>query len=100
MGRWISQYSGYDRPYCKSRTGYAAERLSGGLTRERDDASHGIAPLAGWTLREHYWIALTMSKIGRYMATTMPPTMTPSTTIMTGSIRDSSALTATSTSAS
>ncbi len=50
--------------------------------------------------RSAYWTAFTMSKIGRYIATTMPPTTTPSTTIMMGSIKLSNALTATSTSAS
>ena len=44
--------------------------------------------------------AFIMSKIGRYMLTTMPPTTTPSTTIMIGSSSDSSALTAASTSPS
>src|SRR5437588_813751 len=47
-----------------------------------------------------YCTALTISKIGKYIATTMPPTITPSTTIMTGSMSDSSALTAASTSSS
>src|SRR5207302_928706 len=47
-----------------------------------------------------YCTAFTMSKIGRYMATTMPPTTTPSTTIMMGSMRESSVLTAASTSSS
>ncbi len=52
------------------------------------------------TMRTHYCTAFIMSKIGRYIATTMPPTMTPSTTIITGSIRESSDPTATSTSSS
>ena len=47
-----------------------------------------------------YCTAFIMSKIGRYIATTMPPTMTPSTTIITGSMRDSRDDTATSTSSS
>ena len=47
-----------------------------------------------------YCTAFTMSKIGRYIATTMPPTMTPRTTIMIGSMRLSRAPTATSTSSS
>jgi hypothetical protein len=47
-----------------------------------------------------YCTAFIMSKIGRYMATTMPPTITPSTTIITGSISESSEETATSTSSS
>jgi hypothetical protein len=44
--------------------------------------------------------AFTMSKIGRYIATTMPPTTTPRNTIMTGSISDSRPDTAASTSSS
>ena len=51
-------------------------------------------------MRTDYCTAFIMSKIGRYIATTMPPTMTPSTTIITGSIRESSDPTATSTSSS
>ena len=47
-----------------------------------------------------YCTAFTISKIGRYIATTMPPTMTPRTTIITGSMRESRAPTATSTSSS
>jgi hypothetical protein len=47
-----------------------------------------------------YWTAFIMSKIGRYIATTMPPTITPSTTIITGSINERSEPTATSTSSS
>jgi hypothetical protein len=47
-----------------------------------------------------YCTAFTMSKIGRYMATTIPPTTTPSTTIMIGSMRESIVLTAASTSSS
>jgi hypothetical protein len=47
-----------------------------------------------------YCTALIMSKIGRYMATTMPPTTTPRNTIITGSISASSPDTAASTSSS
>jgi hypothetical protein len=47
-----------------------------------------------------YCTAFIMSKIGRYIATTMPPTMTPRTTIITGSMRERRADTATSTSSS
>lgn len=47
-----------------------------------------------------YCTALIMSKMGRYIATTIPPTTTPSTTIISGSSSDSSALTAASTSLS
>jgi hypothetical protein len=49
---------------------------------------------------ECYCTAFIMSKIGRYMATTMPPTTTPRITIMIGSMSERSALTATSTSSS
>ena len=47
-----------------------------------------------------YCTALIMSKIGRYMATTMPPTTTPRNTIMIGSSSESRLLTAASTSSS
>ena len=47
-----------------------------------------------------YCTVFIMSKIGRYIATTMPPTTTPRTTIIIGSISERSALTATSTSSS
>jgi len=47
-----------------------------------------------------YCTALIMSKIGRYIATTMPPTITPRNTIITGSIRLRRPLTAVSTSVS
>lgn len=47
-----------------------------------------------------HFTAFTMSKIGRYIATIMPPTTTPRNTIITGSSRESSALTAASTSSS
>ena len=47
-----------------------------------------------------YCTALIMSKIGKYMATTMPPTTTPRNTIITGSINESKFDTAASTSSS
>ena len=47
-----------------------------------------------------YCTALIMSKIGRYMATTMPPTTTPRNTIITGSSIESRFDTAASTSSS
>jgi len=82
------------RPKPRSREGEVATRTAPGRTQ-------GGAAGGGYPRRsEAYWIAFTMSKIGRYMATTMPPTITPSTTIITGSISERSALTATSTSAS
>jgi hypothetical protein len=51
-------------------------------------------------LPARYCTAFIISKIGRYIATTMPPTITPRTTIMTGSMSESRADTATSTSSS
>src|SRR5207245_74457 len=50
--------------------------------------------------RFHYFINVTRRKIGRYIATTRPPTTTPRNTIMMGSSRDVSAVTAVSTSSS
>lgn len=47
-----------------------------------------------------YWIVLITLKIGRYIATIIPPTIDPRTTIMIGSIALSRASTATSTSSS
>ena len=47
-----------------------------------------------------YCTALIISKIGRYIATTMPPTTTPRNTIITGSNIDSKLDTAESTSSS
>src|SRR5947208_4935173 len=44
------------------------------------------SPQCTWSaVRSSYCTALIMSKIGRYIATTMPPTMTPRNTIMIGS---------------
>ena len=51
-------------------------------------------------LRVHYVSLLIKSKIGRYIAMTMPPTMTPRNAIITGSISVSSPATAVSTSSS
>jgi hypothetical protein len=93
-------------PRRSRQMGLAAE-IAGICAARRWTVSHqsgaapfGSAPLVCPCDDRAYWTAFTMSKIGRYIATTMPPTMTPSTTIMIGSMRDSSALTATSTSAS
>ncbi len=48
-----------------------------------------------------YWpTTLIMSKIGKYIATIMPPTMTPKKTMSIGSMAESSASTAVSTSSS
>ena len=50
--------------------------------------------------RLHYFINVTSLKIGRYIATTSPPTTTPRKTIINGSSSDVSAVTAVSTSSS
>jgi len=50
--------------------------------------------------RSGYCTVPIMSKIGRYIATIIPPTTTPRTTIMRGSMAERSALTAASTSSS
>jgi hypothetical protein len=47
-----------------------------------------------------YCTVFIISKIGRYIATTMPPTTTPRNTIINGSSKDSNPLTAVSTSSS
>jgi hypothetical protein len=61
---------------------------------------HGRAScFAGVPLR-CYCTALIMSKIGRYIDTTMPPTTTPRNTIIIGSSRLKRLLTAASTSSS
>jgi hypothetical protein len=68
------------------------------LPWKRDGPRIGARPGGGKRLV--HCTAFTMSKIGRYMATTMPPTTTPSTTIMIGSMSESSVPTAASTSSS
>ena len=86
------------------------------ITQELDDrqreAGHQIRNAVDWEVeprygsdeaRQHalvYCTALIMSKIGRYKATTKPPTTTPRKTIMTGSSRESKPETAASTSSS
>lgn len=62
----------------------------------------GTAPIGTTDVlcRIAYFTAFTMSKIGRYMATMIPPTTTPKNTIMIGSNSDNNALTAASTSSS
>src|SRR5580765_6548819 len=54
----------------------------------------------GHETRDYAPAAFTMSKIGRYIATTMPPTTTPRNTIITGSISARRPDTAASTSSS
>ena len=69
-----------------------------GYRSRSPDAHTGTVLL---TLRtSSYSTALIMSKIGRYIATIIPPTITPRNTIMTGSIADRSTSTAASTSSS
>ena len=82
------------------------------LVVRREAAEHRIAmrdgvpgepgtPLRASRIRSAaYCTAFIMSKIGRYMATTMPPTTTPRNTIMSGSSIASSPDTAASTSSS
>ena len=65
-----------------------------------DNYYMAIATPTVWREALAYCTALIMSKIGRYIATTMPPTTTPSSTIITGSISESSPDTAVSTSVS
>jgi hypothetical protein len=56
-----------------------------------------LGPVYAWCC---YCTALIMSKMGRYIATTMPPTITPKKTIINGSMAASNPLTAASTSSS
>jgi hypothetical protein len=72
------------------------QSVTDACTRRRP--STGLCAATGIALA--YCTAFIMSKIGRYIATTMPPTTTPSTTIMIGSSSDMSTLTAASTSSS
>lgn len=67
-----------------------------------DDASGDDGPWPNHRPRRRtpHFTAFTISKIGRYIATIMPPTTTPRNTIITGSRRLSRALTAASTSSS
>ena len=73
---------------------------AGPTTRKRGRDDSRPAPFSFGELGVAYCTALIMSKMGRYMATIMPPTTTPSTTIMIGSIALSSTSTAASTSSS
>jgi len=76
-----------------------ADRPTGLLPVGRSDCPGGPAE-GSRPSAAAYCTAFIMSKIGRYIATTMPPTITPRTTIITGSISESRAETATSTSSS
>ena len=66
----------------------------------RRSVCHCSALPARRSLLTSYVSLLIRSKIGRYIAMTMPPTMTPSTAIITGSISVSRPATAVSTSSS
>src|SRR5438477_3526125 len=77
------------------RESHGSDNAAGSRTLRAPSPFPGLSRLV-----RSYCTAFTMSKIGRYIATTMPPTMTPSTTIMIGSMRESSVLTAASTSSS
>ena len=92
---------------CESTTCTGRVSWDGGGRTGETHAESGIdrwvdpAPFRFQRLAETYpSTALIMLKIGRYMATIMPPTTTPSTTIITGSMRDSRVPTAVSTSSS
>jgi hypothetical protein len=83
--------------------------LATALATRLPDAKSGAGRQTGPALRPAWWgnhppapyfTVFTMSKIGRYIATIMPPTTTPRNTIMIGSSSESSALTAASTSSS
>ena len=63
--------------------------------RERDPETNSPPPVDQAAASRKRWLgdgagayctAFIMSKIGRYIATTMPPTITPRTTIITGSM--------------
>ena len=80
-------------------------RQQGAVSGERCcQKGSGAAPKTGPAAPQPggpaYCTAFIMSKIGRYIATTMPPTITPRTTIIRGSMSESRAETATSTSSS
>jgi hypothetical protein len=86
-----------------ARGGATAAALNGRVTRRAKKRKP--RQLAG--LSEGHFVraadqpaAFTMSKIGRYMATTMPPTTTPRKTIITGSMSARRPETAASTSSS
>ncbi len=80
-----------DPPFLSERGGHPEHAAKRRLVR----VGHVVAAVV-----VGYPTALIMSKIGRYMATIMPPTTTPSTTIMIGSIAARSTSTAASTSSS
>jgi hypothetical protein len=78
------------------RAGVPGDKLSG----RSDSILCEIRTKFAATYTRGYCTAFIMSKIGRYIATTIPPTTTPRITIIAGSMRLISELTATSTSSS
>ncbi len=82
----------------RQRGGKAAD-VPGMIQKEKRGRSEDL-PRCPAARCPAYCTAFIMSKIGRYIATTMPPTMTPRTTIIRGSMSESRAETATSTSSS
>ncbi len=89
--KWIPAFAGMtDAP--AGMTDSSSHCLEAGGVRRRNLAMPHIAPA-------HHTTAASL-KIGRYIATTMEPTMTPSITTISGSIRLANASTALSTSCS
>ena len=82
-------------PVCRRQVGSL-----GWHAGNENGANREIRPVSLPNRPRDYCTAFIMSKIGRYIAITMPPTITPRITIMAGSMRERSALTATSTSSS
>src|SRR6266550_2992499 len=74
---------GHSGPRAQKR---AAEREADGAVRTETKRAGTRAPARRPCSAPNYPAAFTMSKIGRYIAITMPPTTTPRNTIMTGSI--------------
>ena len=83
----------------RAALGPGASPLPAQIADDRPEKVSG-RPLGLEVTASCYWTALIMSKIGRYMATIIPPTITPRKMIITGSIADSSTSTAASTSSS
>src|SRR5256885_16511527 len=71
---------------CRKMQGFESRDSGLGSWASEKRRGQEVAPLAPKPeSRAPYWTAFTISKIGRYNATTMPPTVTPSTTIRIGS---------------
>ena len=84
------------RSFCRS--GHRAGQTTSATAGEQPEPSQGSRQPPGTP--HAYPTAVIISKIGRYMATIIPPTTTPSTTIMTGSTIAITASSAVSTSCS